>query len=538
MRKLLLLFFLVIICIYSFGERSLAISTESLSKHRFPTINRKETILIIGVQHAPGQFWSEKFSPAHIRATLEAFNAQVIGVESNPEWFAKGQYYKATYEAQHLAVPFARENKIPVYGIDWIGEKNYSQRTHTAQVKNIKKILDSPVVDPAKYQYGLSSWNNQLPAQEDAPDFDVLNGAEYGEKIVKWIDEGKGKKGSAQEYMEERNNHIVEYIRAVANRHMGSRIAIVIGAMHKSDLERKLRTRGFKVVEPQQVVQSASLLNSKKSDDLLKAQDIAAILAESWDSSARATVSQERAERLLKRLLNFSDKDPKSKAWGEYFSARHKMLGGDLAGARVNFERIAGLRQSARFPFKGFRWRHYLTLQQAALLELGRIADLEGRRAEAIGHYKQLLSLLTLPEYSEDYHSDYLFYATAYAAIRGLTYTPYAKTLELEKVVANSETAPTNMATHSSEELKKALNLSRTGKWLEAAVLIEDFLKKDNVSLIERCEGYVIAASVYTRDKKAVEARRHLKSFDAECNELSEKSWVFQRRKQIEELLK
>jgi tetratricopeptide (TPR) repeat protein len=308
--------------------------------------------------------------------------------------------------------------------------------------------------------------------------------------------------------------------------------------MHKSDLERKLRTRGFKVIGPQQVVQSVSLLKNKKSDDLLKAQDIAAILAESWDSSARATVSQERAERLLKRLLNLSDKDPKSKAWGEYFSARHKMLGGDLAGARVNFERIAGLRQLSRFPFKGSRWRHYLTLQQAALLELGRIADLEGRRAEAIEHYNQLLSLLTLPEYSEDYHSDYLFYATAYAAIRGLTYTPYTKTLELEKVVANSETVPTTTATQSSEELKKALNLSRTGKWLEAAVLIEDFLKKDNVSLIERCEGYVIAASVYTRDKKAVEARRHLKSFDAECDELSKESWVFQRRKQIEELLK
>ena len=138
------------LCILSFCGDSTAQSAEAAPK-------RQETILIIGVEHAPGQFRSEKFSPAHIRATLEAFKPQVVGVESNPEWFAKGQFYRETYEAQHLAVPFARDNKIPVYGIDWIGnlrEKDYSWRRHIEQVRNTRKILASSNRESADYQYG------------------------------------------------------------------------------------------------------------------------------------------------------------------------------------------------------------------------------------------------------------------------------------------------------------------------------------------------------------------------------------------------
>lgn len=539
MKKSLYCSLFVIFFAYYLGQSGLAFSTYSLSKDQDSIAQRKGTILIVGVEHAPGQFRTDKFSPAHIRATLEAFKPQVIGVESNPEWFAKEQFYRSTYEAQHLAVLFALDNKIPVYGIDWIGEKNYTQRAHTPKVRNIKKLWENPAEESTPYQYGLSSWNNQLPAQDDtAPDFFVLNGKEYGEKSIKWIDEGKGKKGSPQEYMEERDNHIVNYITEVADKHPGSRLAIVIGSMHKADLERKLLEKGFKVVGPQSVVRAASMSDGRKMDSSLTAQDIAAILAEAWDSTAQSGATRERGERLLKRLLELSEKDPKAKAWGEYFSARHKMLQGDYAGASRDFQKIAGGKKLSGFPFRSYGWRQYLTVQQSALLELGRIADLQERREEAIRHYKQLLLSITVPEYSEDYHNDYLFYATAYNAVRFLTQTPYSKKLELEKRAANFQTVSSSSTTESSEELKKAMNLSRIGKWLEAATLIEDFLKKGNSSLNERCEGYIIAASAYARDKKPVDARRHLKTFDAECGDLSRESWIFQRRGQIEELLK
>lgn len=523
------------LCVLSFCQNSTAQSAEAAP-------NRQETILIIGVEHAPGQFRSEKFSPAHIRATLEAFKPQVLGVESNPEWFANGQFYRSTYEAQHLAVPFARDNKIPVYGIDWIGnlrENDYSWRRHIEQVGNIKKVLESPITESTPYQYGLSSWSHQI-AGEDSPerDFNVLNGSEYGEKSLKWIDEGKSKKGSPQEYMEERDNHIVNYITSVANKHSGSRIAIIIGAMHKADLEHKLRLKGFRVTGPHSFARTVPFSDGEKMDELLKAQDIAAILAEAWDTTPQSGVSRERAERLLKRLLELSDKDPKAKTWGEYFSARHKMLSGNFEAAGKDFEKIVRRENPLGFPLRSYSWRHHLTVQQAALLESGRIADLQGRRDEAIKRYEQLLSSIKVPEYTVDIHSDYLFLATAYNAVRFLVRTPYSRMLEAAENPANAAIITSRVTTEASEKLQEAMNLGRNQKWSEATIIIEEVLKNGNASPKERCEGYILAAFNYAKDKKAADARRHLKSFDAGCGDMSAGSWVFRERKLVEALLK
>jgi tetratricopeptide (TPR) repeat protein len=189
----------------------------------------------------------------------------------------------------------------------------------------------------------------------------------------------------------------VDYITALQTKHPGSRMAVVNRLMHKADLERKLRAKGFKVVGPQSVAQVVSLSDGEKMDRLLKAQDIAAILAEAWDSTPQSGVKRERTERLLNRLLELSDKDPKAKGWSEYFSARHKMLRNDYVGATKDFDRIAKSEKLLGFPLRGYGWRHHLTILQAALLELGRIADMQGRREEAVKHYKQLLSSITVP---------------------------------------------------------------------------------------------------------------------------------------------
>jgi hypothetical protein len=82
------------------------------------------------------------------------------------------------------------------------------------------------------------------------------------------------------------------------------------------------------------------------------------------------------------------------------------------------------------------------------------------------------------------------------------------------------------------------MHLGRNEKWSEAIVIIEDILKNGNVSLVERCEGYIVAAFNYAKDKKVTDARRHLKSFDTGCDDMSTGSWVFRERKLVEELLK
>lgn len=503
---------------------------------------RRGTILLVGVYHAPEQFWGERLSPAHVRAALEAFKPEVVGVESNPEWFARGRFYLATYEAQNVAVPWARRRGVPVYGIDWIGDlgdKDFAWRQRVEQVRRVRADAGSARVTPSSYRYGLAGWDDlQTPKEDPELDFVALNGPAFGEKWVRWIDEGRSRKGSAQEYMEERDNHIVAYVTAAADRHAGARVAVVIGAAHRGDLERKLRARGFDVVGPATPAGAARESGGRRPDDLLTAEDVAAILSEAWDSTRRTGVTRERAERLLARLPSLAGEDPRAKFWGEYFTARRLMLGGDMAGARAAFERIAAGAAETRFPFRGSRWRSYLTLRQSALLELGRIADLQGRRDEAVGHYGRLLASLKVPAYSEDYHSDYLYLATAHNAVRALTLAPYTKAAGAEADAdarAAASAGPPDSGSRAGEGLQKALQMNRSGEWAAAAAHVEEILRGPEATHRERCEGYVIAAGAYARARKDSDSRRHLTRFDAECGDLSPGHWVFRERKRLGE---
>ena len=76
-------------------------------------------VLVIGTYHAPTMFRRDSYTPAHIRAALIAAKPDVVAVESHPEWFAKGRFHVVTYEAEGVAVPWARDCGIPVFGVDW-----------------------------------------------------------------------------------------------------------------------------------------------------------------------------------------------------------------------------------------------------------------------------------------------------------------------------------------------------------------------------------------------------------------------------------
>jgi hypothetical protein len=78
------------------------------------TAASQAVVWIIGVQHAPGELLHEGLSPAHVRAALHVIAPDVVCVESNPEWFAAGHFYRETYEAEGVAVPGARARDLPV----------------------------------------------------------------------------------------------------------------------------------------------------------------------------------------------------------------------------------------------------------------------------------------------------------------------------------------------------------------------------------------------------------------------------------------
>jgi hypothetical protein len=76
-------------------------------------------VVILGVGHST-QLVEERQQPAALRAFFDRVQPDAIGVERDPEPFARGDHYEFTYEIQYIALPYAQERGLPVHPIDWI----------------------------------------------------------------------------------------------------------------------------------------------------------------------------------------------------------------------------------------------------------------------------------------------------------------------------------------------------------------------------------------------------------------------------------
>jgi len=209
-------------------------------------------VLVIAAVHAPWQFRSAKYTPAHVRAALEAAHPDVLGVESPPEWFAKGKYHPVTYEAQGIAVPLAKERKIPVFGIDWQDLPAREQRESDFEAQRLARIRqDLETGRPlALYHFGKLA-PKQLAERSacfKSPefDFDLVNGIGSDACAREAL---AGQDPSTPGFGGRRNQEIVARCIAAMESSPGKRLVVVIGAGHKPVIDALLaRTKGVRVL--------------------------------------------------------------------------------------------------------------------------------------------------------------------------------------------------------------------------------------------------------------------------------------------------
>ena len=502
-----------------------------LGSARSQAPDTEAVVTVIGVQHAPGILRAPLLSPAHVRACLAVLKPEVVCVESAPEWFREGKHYRQTYEARGVAIPWARTRGIPVYGVDWVGnlpiEKDYSARRRREAVRAERAVAASPESDIGRYQYGVFTGVRGVPPKLR---FAELNSEAWGRRWTDRLDAEKDDPRSPMNYLHERDGHIVAHIREVVARHPGARIAVVIGAAHKLDLDRRLPAPGLRVGTLEEVARSHDFDDPVGMDGLLEPEDAAAILAESWDGTATSALDTERTARML-GLLARSD-DGQVATWSAYFAARHAMLRGRLQEAWRAFAAVAkseGAQLS--FPHRGIRWRTWLTARQAAWLEMGRIDDVTGERERAVSSYRRVLADLAVPPYSEDRHSPYLPLVRAHNAVRALVHRPYRADHRPRPAAPVARRDQTRRDRDVDALLDKSMGLSRKGQWKEAVAVARSILENPKASAVQTCEALMLAASSSQRAGEVKEARGYLERFDRAAGSLSPKHWTVRARR-------
>lgn len=485
-------------------------------------------IYLIGVQHAPGLLLSESLSPGHVRAALDAIDPDVVGVESNPEWFARGQHYAFTYEAFAVAVPWAKANGRPVVGTDWIGDDSghWSQRQRRARVEREFANLEI-VVDPAQYGYGLSRADQRRALRAGSiPSFARLNGPEHAAERIAWLDGGKHTPGSAQAYIAERDARIADHIAAAAGR--VARMAVVIGADHVGNVTRELRAQGLGVGDLRAVLVAASAPWDGSADAALSATDVAASLIQSIDGDLGVAMDPERETRLLAALERLvPDAGPEVRDWLGHIQAKRAWLAGDEQRAVELWTGLAHSDRSTAFPYVGDVWRHRLSVAQLARLELGRAADLRGEREAALGHYRALLETLKVPEFSLDEHSDFELLARAHNAVRALTHVPYRHEFAFATAeVAPAQVAPRAAAEAPRAELQSAWEHLRSRRWNELDAAVAKLDEAGDLPFLEALEHHFLAMIAALERGRIDDAKLRLAVLERDAAQLEADHWL------------
>ncbi|MFL5613023.1 MAG: hypothetical protein ACJ796_05115 [Gemmatimonadaceae bacterium] len=348
------------------------------------------TLIILGVDHS-AQLVAPAYNPGYFRAFFDRVRPAAICVERSPEEFARGDYYEFTYEVQHIAVPYARAHGIALYPIDWLPSKD-DERLAFGRLE----VVDPPIVRPASdFQSFLTMDSSTLHHTL------AIGESEEARRATQKFFEApraRGMRDFPRRLDLYRTFMQAMRIRTALREHAEKTVLVVVGAMHKEDIEFILAgTPGLRIVQP-------SAYGFPAATDAmaqLERVDLAAILSFNMlGLQSEGAVDWTWIDNVLDRFKSGQPATPEI----ALLQTRHDALTHRLAAAAAasTFERLATSTDSAAtFTFTGVedarRIDSYydpfgnLRVRQRAMIEAAREWVRAGQQDRARRLYEQLI---------------------------------------------------------------------------------------------------------------------------------------------------
>lgn len=191
-------------------------------------------LVILGTDHSL-QLFSEAQQPAVFRAFFERVQPDVICIEHPLEDYSRGDYAygEYAYEKIHIALPWAREHRVPIYPVDWV-----PPAADHMLVWNVPNIESPGFVRHHSYvrsfiAFGRERINSDLFLGESQ---------EAQQPVNEWYDQPRqlGERDFPRRVGLYRTFMQAMRVKSIAHQHIGQTILVVIGYFHKEDIERVL----------------------------------------------------------------------------------------------------------------------------------------------------------------------------------------------------------------------------------------------------------------------------------------------------------
>lgn len=203
----------------------------------------KPAITILGVTHT-GQLMSAAQQPAALRSFVERVNPNALLIERSPEEYARGDFYEFTYEQQFVLVPFAKQHNIPIHPIDWLPKEDDIRLAFGVQDLEVPAFTRSPTGF-----WGFTSFSDSSVLEQSlyyAEESSERNSnlewyAMYPQKQVNA--DGARRLFLYRTFMQAKR------IEAVAKNYTEQdTLLVVIGSLHKADIEAILSGAGYTII--------------------------------------------------------------------------------------------------------------------------------------------------------------------------------------------------------------------------------------------------------------------------------------------------
>ena len=247
----------------------LSFGATSVYAQRPPTASRagdSTTLIVLGVEHS-AQLVGRTYHPGYLRAFIEKVHPAAICVERSPDEFTRGDYYEFTYEVQHITVPYARAHGVDLCPIDWLPSRD-DERLAFGRLE----VVELPPVRARRDFQGFlvidsTSMRRTLFYADSAPDRDAAKQFYDRPRAAGWADFPR-RLGLYRTFMQAMR------VRAALNAHAHQTVLVVVGSMHKDDIEHILsQDANVRIVQPS----SYGAPSAADADARLEDADLAAI---------------------------------------------------------------------------------------------------------------------------------------------------------------------------------------------------------------------------------------------------------------------
>jgi hypothetical protein len=270
---------------------------------RSPALKTK--VIILGVEHSP-QLVAESYQPAVFRAFFDRIKPDAICIERSPQEFARNDFYEFTYEQQYLAVPYAREHQIPLYPVDWLPSAD-----DQALAFGISDLAQPLFVRRASGFQGFVIFPNKEDLSLDLFFAEAESDRQKQREFANTLPPQARFDFPRRLYLY-RTFMQAKRIAQVASAQRGKTVLVVIGSLHKNDIEQIFKDDPvIEIVQPSAFGRpdADAIARATKREDLLAIATFNLLGAQSktgnvnWDWIERILVRLESENQTAETLL-------------------------------------------------------------------------------------------------------------------------------------------------------------------------------------------------------------------------------------------